>query len=60
MADAAFEILGRKPSEYSGNTAIDDDILAQAGITDLSAYAAEGHDLMLDIFVDDWGALARP
>ncbi len=33
---------------------IDDHVLAEAGITDLSRYAAAEADLMLDIFVDDW------
>jgi hypothetical protein len=29
-------------------------VLAEAGITDLSGYAAETSDLVLDIFVDGW------
>ena len=38
----------------TANTFIDDEVLAEAGITDLSGYSAEGADLVLDIFVDGW------
>src|SRR5215203_3987918 len=54
LADAAHAILVRDPSSCTGNTFIDDEVLAEAGITDLSGYAAEGSDLVLDIFVDGW------
>jgi citronellol/citronellal dehydrogenase len=54
LADAAHAILGRDPASTTGNTFIDDEVLAEAGITDLSGYAAEGSDLVLDIFVDGW------
>ena len=39
MADAAHAILTRKSSEYTGNFAIDEDVLRQAGVTDFSEYA---------------------
>ena len=35
-ADAAYEILRRDPRECTGNAFIDDEVLAEAGITDLS------------------------
>jgi citronellol/citronellal dehydrogenase len=54
VADAAREILVRDPAECTGNAFIDDEALAQAGITDLSKYAEPGADLQLDIFVDGW------
>src|SRR5215203_5803973 len=54
LADAAHAILVRDPSSCTGNTFIDDEVLAEAGISDLSGYAAEGSDLVLDIFVDGW------
>jgi citronellol/citronellal dehydrogenase len=54
LADAAHAILGRDPASTTGNTFIDDEVLAEAGITDLSGYAAEDSDLVLDIFVDGW------
>ncbi len=56
LADAAAVILARDPKECTGNTYIDDEVLAEAGITDLSGYrAAPGGELILDVFVDDWG-----
>jgi citronellol/citronellal dehydrogenase len=54
LADAAHAILVRDPASCSGNTFLDDEVLAEAGITDLSGYAAEGAELVLDIFVDGW------
>jgi citronellol/citronellal dehydrogenase len=59
MGDAAHAILTRDPAECTGNTFIDDEVLAEAGTTDLSPYAyQDGSDLQLDVFVDDWGAFA--
>jgi citronellol/citronellal dehydrogenase len=53
VADAAYEILRRDPRECTGNVFIDDEVLAEAGITDLDGYAGKpGADLALDIFVD--------
>jgi citronellol/citronellal dehydrogenase len=54
MGDAAYEILCRDPGECTGNTFIDDEVLAEAGITDLDGYAADGAELQLDLFVDGW------
>jgi citronellol/citronellal dehydrogenase len=59
VADAAHAILMRDPRECTGNTFIDDELLAEAGITDLSGYSAEGAELALDIFVDGWPAAQR-
>jgi citronellol/citronellal dehydrogenase len=57
VADAAYEIVRRKPGSVPGKAWIDDEILAEAGITDLDKYAAaEGNDLALDLFVADWPA----
>jgi citronellol/citronellal dehydrogenase len=54
-ADAAAVILLRNPRECTGHAYIDDEVLAEAGVTDLSGYAAaEGADLQLDLFVDGW------
>src|SRR5215207_8314062 len=53
VADAAREILNRDPRECTGNVFIDDEVLAEAGVTDLDGYAGKpGADLALDIFVD--------
>ena len=54
LADAAHAILVRDPNGCTGNTFLDDEVLAEAGITDLSGYAAEGAELVLDVFVDGW------
>lgn len=53
MADAAYEILTRDPGECTGNFFIDDEVLAEAGITDLSPYGPPAEDLELDIFLDE-------
>jgi citronellol/citronellal dehydrogenase len=53
-ADAAYQVLIRDPRTCTGNTFLDDEVLAEAGITDLSGYAAEGAELVLDVFVDGW------
>ena len=55
MADAAHAVLTRDASNPSntGNFYIDDEVLAEAGITDLSAYAVRpGSSLRTDIFLD--------
>jgi citronellol/citronellal dehydrogenase len=54
VADAAHAILVRDPRSCTGNAFMDDEVLAEAGITDLDRYAAQDTDLQLDIFVDGW------
>jgi len=54
MADAAHAILGRDPRSCTGNTFIDDEVLAEDGVTDLSKYSADDAELALDLFVDGW------
>ncbi len=52
-ADAAYAILTRPSRECTGNTYLCEDVLAEDGITDLSAYSyVEGGDLQVDLFVD--------
>jgi NAD(P)-dependent dehydrogenase (short-subunit alcohol dehydrogenase family) len=51
MADAAVAVLSRPPRERTGETLIDVDVLAEAGVTDLSRYGG-GDEPELDIFVD--------
>jgi citronellol/citronellal dehydrogenase len=52
MGDAAHVILTRPSREFTGNFCIDDDVLASAGITDLSPYAhAPGAQLLPDFFI---------
>jgi citronellol/citronellal dehydrogenase len=53
MGDAAHAILARAPMEQTGQELIDDDVLAAAGITDLSPYQhGDGSELQPDIFLD--------
>ncbi len=53
VADSAYEILLRPARECTGNFFIDDQILAEAGITELEPYRAAPGDveLALDLFV---------
>ncbi|MHA1536498.1 MAG: SDR family oxidoreductase [Alphaproteobacteria bacterium] len=52
MADAAHAILTRKAADCTGNFFIDDEVLAEAGITDLDRYAVKpGMDLLPDFFI---------
>jgi citronellol/citronellal dehydrogenase len=54
-ADAAAVVLERDPRECSGNAYIDDEVLAEAGVTDLDRYSADpAAELALDLFVDGW------
>ncbi len=52
LADAAHVILTRDSENFSGNFCIDDEVLASAGVTDLSQYASVPDDeLTPDFFV---------
>jgi citronellol/citronellal dehydrogenase len=53
-ADSAYQILIQPAREYTGQSLIDDEVLAAAGVTDLERYRAgqgEG-ELIGDLFVD--------
>lgn len=53
MADAAYSILIKDVSEYSGDFLIDDEVLKREGITDFDQYAVEpGKNLFPDFFLD--------
>ena len=54
MGDAAHAILSRDPGESTGRCFIDDEALADAGITDLSGYSEPSAELALDLFVEGW------
>jgi citronellol/citronellal dehydrogenase len=52
MADAAHAILCRPSREFTGNFCIDDEVLAQEGVTDFSKYqTVPGATLLPDFFV---------
>jgi len=56
MADAAYEIFKRPSGECSGNFFIDDEVMTQAGVTDLRHYqvdqSLEPNQLIPDFFID--------
>ena len=54
VADAAAIVLRRAPSEYTGNAAIVEDVLAEEGITDLTSYSQNPGqtEFFPDFFVD--------
>ncbi len=53
MADAAHAILTRPAAGFTGRFLIDDEVLAEAGVTDLSAYAVDpSQPLFPDLFLD--------
>lgn len=52
IADAAYYILKRSGKDCTGNFFIDDEVMAEEGITDLEKYAVDpSQELMLDFFV---------
>ncbi len=52
MADAAHAILTRESRECSGNFFVDDEVLAEEGVTDLDHYAMDPEaDLIADFFL---------
>ncbi|HDR9501101.1 MULTISPECIES: SDR family oxidoreductase [Burkholderia cepacia complex] len=53
MADAAYAILCRPSRRYTGNFVLDDDVLAEDGVTDFDHYRNDpASSLHADIFVD--------
>ncbi|MEB3032199.1 SDR family oxidoreductase [[Mycobacterium] nativiensis] len=52
-ADAAYAILTRPAADYTGNSLLCEDVLLQAGVTDLSVYdCVPGSELGVDLWVD--------
>ncbi len=56
VADAARAIIERDPRAATGHAYIDDEVLAEEGITDLGRYHEGDGELGLDLFVDGWPA----
>lgn len=53
IADAVQYILNQPSEKYTGQSLIDEDVLQQAGITDLAHYSINpGSDLQKDLFLD--------
>lgn len=53
MADAAHAILTRDPAECTGQFLIDDEVLAEEGVTDLSPYGPPVEELLPDFFLGE-------
>lgn len=54
MADAAHAILTRPSRDYTANTALDDEVLTEEGVTDFEQYAVlPGTPLAGDLFLDN-------
>jgi citronellol/citronellal dehydrogenase len=52
-ADAAYAILNKPATEYTGNSVLCEDVLLESGVTDLSAYdCVPGASLGVDLWVD--------
>ncbi|KAK7073001.1 Hydroxysteroid dehydrogenase-like protein 2 [Halocaridina rubra] len=55
MADAAYVMLCKDSRSYTGNFAVDDDVLKAEGITDFTSYAVDPNTpLMPDFFLDEF------
>lgn len=53
VADAAHIILTRDSKSFTGNFVIDEEILAESGVTDFDCYAVQpGAPLLTDLFLD--------
>ncbi|CAD5230686.1 unnamed protein product [Bursaphelenchus xylophilus] len=51
-ADAAYVMLSKESKKYTGNFAIDDDVLREYGVKDFGGYSYDpNHELMLDGFL---------
>lgn len=54
MGEAAYHILKRPASEFTGNFCIDDLVLAEEGVTDFEQYhCCPGEPLLADLFLPD-------
>ena len=52
-ADAAYAIMTKPATEYTGNSLLCEDVLVDSGVTDLSVYdCVPGSDLGVDLWVD--------
>lgn len=61
VSDAAYFMLCKDPKTYTGVFAIDEDVVKEAGVKDMTPYACDpknADNLLLDGFLDDPQALA--
>lgn len=62
VSDAAYVMLSKDPKTYTGNFAIDEDVVQSVGVKDLTPYACDpknADNLLLDGFLDVPGALSQ-
>jgi len=60
MADAAYSILCRPASQYTGQFVLDEDVLRADGMNDFARYSCDPDaGLEIDLFVDPVGSTAR-
>ncbi|XP_017866162.1 PREDICTED: hydroxysteroid dehydrogenase-like protein 2 [Drosophila arizonae] len=62
MADAAYAIICRDSTAFTGNFFIDEEVLLNEGVTDLSKYACHPenkHKLSVALFIEDGHPLAK-
>ncbi|CAH2036974.1 unnamed protein product, partial [Iphiclides podalirius] len=62
VSDAAYLMLCQDPKKYTGNFAIDEDVLKEHGIKDMTPYACDPKNadkLLLDGFLDDPAAIGH-
>lgn len=60
VSDAAYVMLCKDPKKYTGNFEIDEEVLKQFGISDMTPYACDPKNadkLLLDGFLDDPAAI---
>lgn len=63
VSDAAYVMLCKDPKTYTGNFALDDDIVTEAGVKDLTPYACDPSNvsnLLLDFFLNEPGWPTQP
>ncbi|KPI93099.1 Hydroxysteroid dehydrogenase-like protein 2 [Papilio xuthus] len=62
VSDAAYIMLSQDPKKYTGHFAIDEDVVKENGIKDLTPYACDPKNvdnLLLDGFLDDPAAIGH-
>ncbi|XP_059048579.1 hydroxysteroid dehydrogenase-like protein 2 [Achroia grisella] len=62
VSDAAYFMLCKDPKTYTGNFAIDDDVVTEAGVKNLDPYACDPSNvpnLLLDFFLEHPGSQAQ-
>ncbi|XP_059051547.1 hydroxysteroid dehydrogenase-like protein 2 isoform X2 [Achroia grisella] len=62
VSDAAYFMLCKDPKNYTGNFAIDDDVVTEAGVKNLDPYACDPSNvpnLLLDFFLEHPGSQAQ-